>query len=788
MRKFLNSIDYNVMLKERELVIVDNSLQKAIQAMSKPLSTVLCITSFLPRECGIATYSGDLVKALRAQFGNSIALSICPLESDTEIHVYDEPVKYSLNVDQPCNYAALAYAINGDEEIVQVLIQHEFGFFESHETDLELFVSDLEKPVNLVFHTVLPNPNPQHLAHVRRLAAICAAIVVLTKSSANLLINQYQIPKEKVKIIPHGTHLVSHGNKELLKEKYNLSGHIVLSTFGLLSEGKSIETTLAAMPAIIDKNPQVLFLIIGKTHPSVVKREGEKYRQMLEKQVNDLGISKHVRFVNTFLPLSELLEYLQLTDVYLFTSKDPNQAVSGTFSYAISSGCPIISTPIPHAIEVLKNDAGIIFDFGDSKRLAEEVVNLISDESKRNNISFNALHLMASTAWQNSAIAHAALFVSHNGHFFSPKYQMPPINLAHFQRLTTLFGMIQFSKINLPDIDSGYTIDDNARAMVALCQYYELTFDQNVLPLINIYLEFIRFCQQDDGQFLNYVDEQENFTVQNFETNLEDSNGRTVWALGYLISMDHLLPTHLSLLAISLIQNAMNHVGKIHSTRAIAFSIKGLYYRGLKHRSDQNKNLVKELANRLVQMYRHESKPNWRWFESYLTYANSILPEALLCAWIATGDVLYKEIAVESFHFLLDQIFVDGSIKVVSNKHWSNVLPLEVNPVGGEQPIDVAYTVIALARFYEATGNNMYKEKMHQAFNWFLGDNHLKQIIYNPITGGCYDGLEEHSVNLNQGAESTVSYLMARLTLEKVTTGNFKKNGQRKAQSMIEVE
>jgi len=197
---------------------------------------------------------------------------------------------------------------------------------------------------------------------------------------------------------------------------------------------------------------------------------------------------------------------------------------------------------------------------------------------------------------------------------------------------------------------------------------------------------------------------------------------------------------------------------------------------------------MKELANRLVQMYRHESRPAWRWFESYLTYANSTLPEAMLCAWMVTGETIYKEIAIESFQFLLDQIFVDGSIKVVSNKHWSNVLPLEENPVGGEQPIDVAYTVMALAKFYEATGNNMYKEKMCEAFNWFLGDNHLKQIIYNPVTGGCYDGLEEHSVNLNQGAESTVSYLMARLTLEKVNRKATQKNGLHIVQSTVVVE
>lgn len=591
----------------------------------------------------------------------------------------------------------------------------------------------------------------------------------MTKSSKKILISNYLLSLKKITVIPHGTHLVKHEDKDLLKQKYALSGRKVLSTFGLLSSGKSIETTLEALPAIVQHHPEVLFLIIGKTHPTIVKEQGEQYRQMLEAMVVDLKLQGHVQFVHQFLPLTQLLEYLQLTDIYLFTSNDRHEAVSGTFSYAISCGCPIISTPIPHAREVLKNDAGIIIDFEAPEQLSNEVNKLLANEILRTKMSSNGLHRMASTAWENAAICHARLFAKIINSGSALVYNLPIINLQHIRKLTTDFGMIQFSNINQPDLESGYTLDDNARAMIAMCQHYELTRDSSDLNCINIYLDFIEFCQQHDGSFLNYVNKKKRFTSQNYETNLADSNGRAIWALGYLISMHTLLPVSFVKLANRMLEKASLHVNALHSTRAMAFVIKGLYYRHHKFKSEQNTLIITELANRLLQMYRHECHDDWHWFESYLTYANSILPEAMLFAALHTGNVLYKETAMESFDFLLEKTFTETRIKVISNQNWlqkgNESLPQKD---GGEQPIDVAYSILALHKFFEVTKKNVYSTKIKMAFNWFLGANHLHQIIYNPSTGGCYDGLEENYVNLNQGAESTVSYLMARLTVEKM--------------------
>lgn len=733
-----------------------------------PLPEILIISSYPPRQCGIATYTQDLVKALNTTFDHSFRLNICALESATEQHSYSPEVQCTLNTDEPDSFLRMQEMINNNPAIQLVVLQHEFGFFAHREEEMSSFLSALNKPLLIVFHTVLPRPSSSLLLKVNGLINMAESVIVMTHTSKTILLNDYGVLPAKVAVIPHGTHLVAHTDKNLLKNKYKLGNRRILSTFGLLSSGKSIETTLEVLPVIAAMYPDVLFLIIGKTHPSVVAREGEQYRQMLEDKIETLQLGSHVQFINEFLPLPELLDYLQLTDIYLFTSKDPHQAVSGTFSYAISCGCPVVSTPIPHAKEVLRHDGGIIFDFEDSAQLAEAVMGLLNDENRRAAISSNGLHTMASTAWENAAIAHALLFEQLSDGGITLQYNIPAINLDHIKKLTTPFGMIQFSVINRPDITSGYTLDDNARALIAMCQHFELTRDFRDLKYIRIYFLFIEHCLQADGQFLNYVREERSFTPQNKEENLADANGRAIWALGYLLSMKNILPLQLVNEADALLTIATLNANHIHSTRAMAFMIKGLYYRNKDQQEPGDMLVVEELANRLVQMYRHEADNEWQWFESYLTYANSILPEAMLCSWLATGNTVYRDIAKSSFDFLLSKTFDEQRIKIISNRSWLHHGDEAARVMkGGEQPIDVAYTIMALGKFYEVFKEEGYKRKMEMAFNWFLGNNHLHQVIYNPCTGGCYDGLEENYVNLNQGAESTVSYLMARLTVDK---------------------
>ncbi|MCX6236278.1 MAG: glycosyltransferase, partial [Bacteroidia bacterium] len=631
---------------------------------------ILFITSYPPRECGIATYSQDLIKSLNNKFSNTFSIKVCALESGDVNYPYPSEVEYVLKTSKADEYEKLALIINKNKRIKIVVIQHEFGLYSEQEQAFQQFLSGLSKPVITVFHTVLPHPDEQLRTKVRCIVAVCESIVVMTNTSANILTNDYSVPLQKISVIAHGTHLVPRLNKTFLKLKYKLKGRKVLTTFGLLSSGKGIETTIEALPAIVRQCPEVVFLVIGKTHPEVVKTDGEEYREMLEQKVEQLALQDNVRFVNRYLDLPELLEYLQLTDIYLFTTNDPNQAVSGTFVYAMSCGCPIISTPIPHAKEVLTRDNGIIFDFRNSQQLATAAIRLLNNDKLRRNISLNTLQKIVSTAWENSAIAHAMLFEKTASDKITIRYNLPVIKLSHLTQMTTRTGIIQFSKVNQPDISTGYTLDDNARALIAMCMYFKSKGGKKSVNDIRKYLSFIKYCQEPEGYFLNYVDRDLNFTDQNEAVNLDDSNGRAIWALGYLYSLTGLLPAKIISGAGTIFEKSLRHIETMHSTRGMAFAIKGLYYYQRTIKSPENLSLIKIFANRLVQMYRHESNNKWEWFEDYLTYANSIMPEAMLYAWLLTGDIVYKNIAISSFNFLLTRTFNENGIEVISNKKW----------------------------------------------------------------------------------------------------------------------
>lgn len=734
---------------------------------------VLFIASYPPRVCGIATYSKDLINAIHKKFSSSFSIKVCALEENGTSRNYPEEVKYLLKSSDPEAYMELAQKINNDEAIKMVFIQHEFGLFggDNGEYLLQLLYF-LEKPVSITFHTVLPSPDKQRKKIVQAITNVCDKIIVMTKNATSILKNEYNISKQKISIIPHGTHIVPWKSKQQIKEAYQLENHLVLSTFGLLSSNKSIETALDALPKIVKQFPEVLYLVLGKTHPGVVQHEGEVYREFLKEKVRKLGLQNNVSFVNKYLSLPELLEYLSLTDIYLFTSKDPHQAVSGTFAYAMSSACPIISTPIPHAKEMLRDNTGIIIDFQNSEQLAKASIKLLENNNLRDKMGRNAFHQTRHTIWENTAIPHAFLFNKHlNNNCLT--YDLPKINLQHIYSLTDEVGMIQFSDICEPDIDSGYTLDDNARAMIAVCMQYDATKNMKDVVLIEIYLNFIEFCQQPNGAFLNYVDKNKMFHAQNDCTNLEDSNGRAIWALGTLIAYEHVLPQYLVKRAKEILIKSLPRAFQIESPRSIAFIIKGLYFYYQNTGEEQVKDFIDVLASKLLDKYQLISDTNWRWYEEYLTYANSTLPEAMLYAYIATHKSSYKIIAHTTFEFLLSHLFVDGKIKVVSNNGWfhKNNIPNEY----GEQPIDVSYTIQALELFYKVFKDEAYRKKLEIAFSWFLGNNHLKQVMYNPITGGCYDGLEEHSINLNQGAESTVCYLIARLIIKKIRKTTTKK-------------
>ncbi len=728
---------------------------------------ILFVCSYPPRECGIATFSQDLIRTLKRCFGSTMDIEVCALENECcDANDYPEEVTYKIDAQELNSFFKVANKLNERDDIGMVCIQHEFGLFGGdYGSHLVAFLLKLDIPISCVFHTVLPNPDKKRTKIMQALGDLSEKLIVLTNKSAEILESDYHIDTNKIAVIPHGTHIVLWKEKQRLKNRYGFQNKNVLSTFGLLSENKNIETALRALPKILQKFPNTVYLVLGKTHPDIIKREGETYRNALLTIVDDLDIKDHVIFINEYLELTRLLEYLSLSDVYLFSSKDPNQAVSGTFAYAMSCGNPVISTPIPHSKECLDPSTGILLnDFEDPIEISDAVIDLLEQPFIATSMGKNAFVKMRAFSWENVAISYSDIFQDYLQDNNSLDFSLPPIKTDHIEDMTTDFGMLQFSNFSEPDTYFGYTLDDNARALIAMLMYYKQKRDGKILRLIEIYMDFIVFCQQDDGLFYNYVDYEEQFTNQNTEVNLEDSNGRAIWALGYVLSNTENLPKSLVAKADNCFKNVIHNAADFKSPRAIGFILKGLYYYQENEPKTHYNQLADTLAQELLRIFNITSDKKWEWFEDYLTYANSILPEALLYAWLITKNKKYKDVAETTFDFLLSQYFMKGQIKVISNDGWFH--KRNKRTFHGEQPIEVAYTILSLNLFYRVTHKKKYAKQLHTAFSWFLGNNHLKQIMYNPVNGACYDGLEEENININQGAESSLCYLLARLIVE----------------------
>lgn len=728
---------------------------------------MLLVSSYPPRECGIATFSNDIVNAVKIVFGNTLPIEVCALQNNEQHLRYSDEVKYILPSASIDEYRQVAEKINERSDIGLVCIQHEFGLFGGEYGDYILaFILALNKPIMTVFHTVLPNPDEKRKKVVHAITDLSDRIIVLTNKSQEILTQFYDCPITKTIVIPHGTHSTLWEQKKKLKIKYGFSDRIVMSTFGLISQNKSIETVLYALPEIVAKYPEVIYLVIGKTHPEVLKNEGEKYRESLIKIVKELHLTDNVVFINEYLELKQLLEYLTLSKIYLFSSKDPNQAVSGTFAYAMSCGCAVISTPIPHAVEVLVNGNGILLQhFDQPSEFKDAILHLIENKELRATMGRNAFSLSHSTTWENIAIQYRLLFDQLTNREEDLKFNFPPINLDHIEKLTTDYGILQFSKFSKPDPESGYTLDDNARALINMAMYNKIFPDAVVVKLADTYLNFIIGIQKEDGWFNNYKNFEHELTPQNEEVNLEDANGRALWSLGTVIAHKETLPPDLVKRAENCWNKSAGRINDINSPRAIAYALKGLYNYYSTYKEDAIKTKIEQLADKLLHHYNINSEENWCWYEDYMTYANNVLPEAMMYSYMVTKKPKYKKIATITFDFLLSHYFMKGQLKVISNRGWFK--KENERKFYGEQPIEVATTIVALDLFYEVTRNKKYKEQLKLAFMWFLGNNHLKQIMYNPENGASYDGLEDTHININQGAESTLCYFKARLLMEK---------------------
>lgn len=743
-----------------KLVLNDSALEERTDNTTgvEEASEILFITTFPPQECGVSSYSYDLTQALGNKF-SAFKIKICVIESVAKRHKYPANVKWSLNPSNPESYEHLLETVNGRSAIKLVVLQYEKDFFDGCEECLVNFLGSLKKPIVTIVHSMQPEPDAATRENVQRISSASDVVIAMTENAVKILTGEYKLRKEKIVLIPYGSHLVSHLDKDFLKNKYGLRNRRVLSTFGFLDPKKSIETTLEALPQIVKTSPDVIFLVLGKTNANTLQEEGEKYRTYLESKVAELKLQDHVRFVNYHLPLNNLLEYLQLTDIYLFTSIDSTRVVNETISYAMSCACPVISTPVTYAREMLANDVGIFVEHKNPRMLCEAVNRLLYNEKLRRELSLKSLRRVAVNSWENISILYARLFRDLLGEEIILSQNLPRINFAGLKNNTTNFGVVQYSCLNQPDMNAGYTLNDNIIALVTMCSKYELQAEENDLHHVQTYFSFMQHCLQTESYFLNHVDRKGVFTEENNTSNLADVNGKAIWALGYLISLRSVLPSALIESADMMMKKVLFKINTLHSTRAMAFTIKGLYYYNIDKRSEEISSSIKGLANRLVQMFRQSSEKSWHWYESYMAGINSVLPEALLCAYETTGENIYREVAKASFDFLLEQMSAKEPLRSVNGQE----------PVfhAKDQCIDTSYTILALDRFYHVFKEKAYLEKMQKAFAWFHGDNNLQQIIYNPGTGGCYGSLDKKSADLDQGTTSTLHYLVARLVMEK---------------------
>ena len=729
---------------------------------------VLFINSYPPRECGIATFTQDTINAINKSFKSNFDLVVAALNEHTEV-VRTYPSEVMFEVEKSIDgYIALSEKINADDSIKLVVLEHEFGLYSGEfGKDILELTTRLTKPYLIVLHTVLPKPEALMQSIVYDLIMNSTWAIVMTAHSMRLLTETYQIPKPKIKIIPHGFHLRPSVRPEVLKAKYNCENKIVLSTFGLLSRNKGIELALDALKQVTHRDFTIYF-VLGKTHPEVKKHEGESYREFLEQKVRDNGLEANVRFINRFLELDELLEYLEMTDIYLFTSKDPLQAISGTLTYALGARCAVLTTPISHAKEILDQNAALSFDFGDSQDLASKINKLIADEALRKELSIRAHILSRKGLWENIAIAYAQMFKNILKVEGRLVYTKPTLNLDHFINITDEIGMYQFTDFEYPNKDYGYTLDDNARALYVLLKYRALhPEDESVVHLEAIYLNFIKSCQLKDGIFLNYVDEFGKFTDQNYYVNTDEAASRAVLGLCEVINSS--LSSEASKTTAKAILNTyMPLIPQIKSPRAVGKLIKAFSGLMLVNNTYGFKSRITTLADYLCDLYDNTASELWHWFENNLSYSNSDIPEGLFYAFEMTKKETYKTVAVQSLEFLIANMYHDGMINPISNR--SQITKESTNHIDqfGQQPVEIASLIECLEIAYKVTNDYRYYDLLICAFTWFMGNNVLHQIVYNPATGGGHDGIEEHGVNLNQGAESTLSYLVSLLTVEKL--------------------
>lgn len=729
------------------------------------------IGTYPPRQCGIGTFTHNLVRAIHVNTDNkklSNTAMVLAINEDGSEYEYPDEVKHVIRQNHQRDYVNAARSINFSDADVCVL-EHEFGIFGGDDGVFILpLLHRLEVPLIVTFHTVLREPSYTQRSIVEEIGKKAARIVVMSRRAVTFLEEIYHIPAEKIELIEHGVPEFEKISRKVAKERHGLEKKKVLFTFGLLSRNKGIETVLNALPPVVAQHPDLLYVVLGTTHPSVLKSTGDEYRYYLKRIVKNLDLDDHVVFIDEFASQARLFEFLNASDIYVTPYLNEAQITSGTLAYAIGAGCAVISTPYWHAQELLENERGRLFDFKNSEQLSGILLELLGDEKKLARLRENAFNYGKKIRWPKIGKQYLSLadYVAENWEkepltkkLLIDVSLMPVYNLTHIRRLTDDTGIVQHAKYGIPNLKEGYCVDDNARALIMAVLAWRQNKDKEAMEMMPVYLSFIHYMQRDNGNFRNFLSFSRQFLD---EYGSGDSFGRTVWALGYLLRF---APNDsFKQIGREIFYNSVPHFHEVDSLRGAADAIIGISYFLKDTPNDEGMvKTMRELCKKLTYAYHQNASDDWQWFEDRMTYDNAILPLALFSAYEVAGDEAYFKIASESTRFLESVVFRNGYLEPVGNNDW--YVKGGHLPEFDQQSIDVMAMVLLYNQMFQVTKEKSSLDKMFKSYMWFLGENSLRLPLFDHETMGCCDGLQATGVNRNQGAESTLAYWISHLTV-----------------------
>ena len=730
------------------------------------LRRIAIIGNSLPRRCGIATFTTDLERAI-SNSRPDLVTSIVAMNDHGQTYDYPGSVALQIKDDTIGDYVRAAAFLNAGRYDV-VCLQHEFGIFggEAGAHILEL-LSRLSMPVITTLHTVLAKPTAAQRAVMERIVEASSKIVVMANKGREMLRSVYRVPDDKIEVIAHGIPDFPFVEPDAAKAKLGFSNRSVILTFGLLSPSKGIEVMIDAMPSILERRADAVYVVLGATHPNLVRDQGEAYRESLMKRVRELGGENHVVFLDQFVDQATLLEFIAMCDVYVTPYLNRAQMTSGTLAYSFGLGKAVVSTPYWHAAELLADGRGSLVPFGDSVATSTAIAVLLTDEPRRQAMRHRAYENSRSMVWERTAERYLDAFEmvrtthgqsSAHIHAMTPRANRPSpaIALSHLRAMTDDTGLFQHAVQSVPDRSHGYCVDDNARGLLLATAL--TTLGEAQLPE-SMTMSFAAFVQHawnpDTRRFRNFM----SFDRRWLEPQgSEDSHGRTLWSLGAVARHD-ISPTRRRWAA-GLFAEALTVVDGFASPRAWVFTLLGLesYCAAAAHDSVAAGMRVR-LADRLLELLQRVETPDWIWFEENLAYDNARFSEALILAGRSTGSEVYVEAGLRSLEWLTtQQTSPAGLFRPVGTDSFHDVRATRAS--FDQQPLEATASIAACLAALRQTGDSRWRTEAYRAFAWFIGANDLSQPLVDFETGSCRDGLHPDRRNENRGGESVVSYLL----------------------------